>query len=516
MTLNSKLGLSFLVVALGVGTVGVAWVQRATIMKGQFDEFANLTTPALVALGQIKAASLEMAMASDRASGGEPPDGPVQEPAAASKQAMEQARAKSLEWLMVYHGVAARAGDQKLAGVVEQAASALTERATALAEGGTQAAGRSIGVRRSELHDAERIFARIIDSAIAAKVAKLKQERSAVGRSVNRAVRLSLAAVGLFVLLAVALGVFIAGTLARPIIKLSNDARIIGTGELAHRTTVRSNDEIGTLAQTFNQMTENLERTTVSKAALEKAYAELQRTQQQLVQSEKLAALGRFSAGVAHEVKNPLGIILGGVEFLGTRLPAADEDAKTALGLIEKSVHRADTIVRDLLKFARPSQLKTERVAPEELVNGTVALLTYGGALKQVSVSTRFAHGEAELEVDKNQIQQVLLNLMMNAVDAMPSGGSLTISTFSSVGDGRPGCRIEVADTGEGIASEQLGRLFEPFFTTKRDKKGTGLGLSISKTIVESHGGAMSVASEVGMGTTFAVILPARAKGGRG
>lgn len=242
------------------------------------------------------------------------------------------------------------------------------------------------------------------------------------------------------------------------------------------------------------------------------AEAALARAREQLAQSEKLAALGQFAAGVAHEVKNPLAIIQGGVEFLG--LKAQDEDTRQTVRMIEESVTRADTIIRDLLKFARPSAQKRETVSPEELVKATVSLLTYGGALKQVTVETRLEH-RATVDVDKNQIQQVLLNVMMNAVDAMPGGGSLTVTVApDALAGGRAACAIAVKDTGEGIAPEHLSKLFEPFFTTKRDKKGTGLGLSVSKTIVESHGGALRITSAQGQGTTVTLVLPAT--GGQG
>ncbi len=477
MTLNRKLSVWFVVVALIVGAAGVIWVQRAQVLKRRLNEFANLTTPALVALGQMKAAAIEFV--------------------AVPSQPSQEAYGRFREWLAVYRGVASDSGEQATADRLEEAGARLQRQA--VESGGT--------------HEAERAFAKDIDAAIALKLVALKRQREAVNRHAAAAVRLSILAVAVFAILAVGVGGLLAGSLARPIIRLSEDVARVGAGDLRHRTAVRSGDEIGALAQALNRMTENLERTTVSKAALEKAYAELQRAQQQLVQSEKLAALGRFSAGVAHEVKNPLAVILGGVEFLGQQLAGADADTKTALAMIEKSVQRADTIVRDLLKFARPSAASKERVRPEELVNGTIALLTYGGSLKQVTATTRFAHGETALEVDKNQVQQVLLNLMMNAVDAMPAGGSLTAATSLTRLADRPACAISVIDTGEGIAPEALPRLFEPFFTTKRDKKGTGLGLSISKTIVESHGGTLTVESAQGSGTTMTVTLPVSAEG---
>ena len=307
-----------------------------------------------------------------------------------------------------------------------------------------------VGPALATLRSVEGGFIKSIDRAIERQVQETRFQKAALRRDAGRAAHFSIWAAVLLALLAVGLGSFLGRT----------------------------------------------------------AEAALARAREQLAQSEKLAALGQFAAGVAHEVKNPLAIIQGGVEFLG--LKAADEETRNTVRMIEESVQRADTIIRDLLKFARPSAQQREAVSPEELVRGTINLLTYGGALKQVAVQTRVEAKAPRVEVDKNQIQQVLLNVMMNAVDAMPGGGSLTVTIEpSSLDGGRAACAVAVADTGEGIAPEHLAKLFEPFFTTKRDKKGTGLGLSVSKTIVESHGGVLRIASTQGKGTVVTLVLPA-------
>jgi signal transduction histidine kinase len=473
--IQQQLSVAFLVMALALCALGATWTQHVRSLQTQFNRFANWTTPLLVALGQLKATSLDMVVNNSGT-------------AAIGHQ----------EWRSLFAGVARDAGQDKLLAVVEEHDGAFLREWRAFTDG--------TGSRES-VEESQRRLQRVLDKAISIQVDRLKSERTVMARSVVTARRVSLAASAGAVLLAVALGVFIAGTIARPVIRLALDASIVGHGKLSHRTAVRAGSEIGELASSFNRMTERLEQTTVSKDKLMKAYEELQRAQQQLIQSEKLAALGRFSAGVAHEVKNPLAIILSGIDCIRTETPAGP-GLTESLDIIERSVHRADTIVRDLLKFARPSELQAEPVDPAELVDGTVALLQHSGSLKGVALARDYRHDGARVRADKNQIQQVLLNLMMNAVEAMPGGGSLRLATAAGDEAGRPVCRISVTDTGSGIAPEHLPRLFEPFHTTKRDRKGTGLGLSISKTIVESHGGTLTVASEVGKGTSMTVTIP--------
>jgi two-component system, NtrC family, sensor kinase len=230
------------------------------------------------------------------------------------------------------------------------------------------------------------------------------------------------------------------------------------------------------------------------------------------VQTEKLAALGRFSLGITHEVKNPLGIVLGGIEFLEIKLPGADQDIKTAIEKIKEAISRADTIIGNLLKFARPSELKTEKVNLKTLIDETLSLFKYRISSRNIEIITE---SEEELcsELDKGQMQQVFFNILGNAVDAMSAGGKIMIKIrraaplkFFVANDLR--AEIEITDTGEGISKDDLSKIFEPFFTTKRDKKGTGLGLSITNMIINNHKGTLTVESEPGKGTTFKIFLP--------
>ncbi len=254
-----------------------------------------------------------------------------------------------------------------------------------------------------------------------------------------------------------------------------------------------------------------------AEEALRQAYEELKDIQGKLIQSEKLAALGRFSAGITHEIKNPLSIIIGGIDFLAKKWSAGDEEARVALKKIKDAALRADHILMGLLKFSRPSKLSIERINPVELIKDTLSLLQYRMSLQNIQVYTEFEAEELIVNVDKSQIQQVLLNLLLNAVEAMSGKGKLSVQTYkevrSSLLAGKTACVIEITDTGEGISREDLAKLFEPFFTTKRDSKGTGLGLSISKMIIDNHQGNLMITSEKGEGTKVRLSLPLE-KGG--
>ncbi|MFA6610217.1 MAG: PAS domain S-box protein [Candidatus Omnitrophota bacterium] len=249
-----------------------------------------------------------------------------------------------------------------------------------------------------------------------------------------------------------------------------------------------------------------------AEEALKQTYLELKAAQHNLVQSEKLAALGRFSAGIAHEIKNPLGIILGGMEFLGSELEGCDDEIRIAIEKIKEATLKADTVLHDLLKFARPSALKKEKTNPNDLITNSLSLFKYR-VPSNVSITTELAKDEVYVNVDQNQLVQVLINILMNAVEAMPEhGGSVRIRIFETDMPEFPAkhghCVIEVCDTGEGIDKEDMAKMFEPFFTTKRDRKGTGLGLFIAKTVVDNNNGRLVITSESGKGTTIRIILP--------
>ena len=239
------------------------------------------------------------------------------------------------------------------------------------------------------------------------------------------------------------------------------------------------------------------------------AEEELKEAQQQLLQSEKLAALGRFASGVAHEVKNPLAIILTGTELLQLELANADETVRMVVKKIEEATLRADDVLKNLLKFVRPSRPEMAKVKPDDLVDDALSFFKYRAPSRNIEIRTQLLQEDMHIEVDKSQIQQVLFNLLLNSVEAMPNGGEIGVTIYKTVlAGGHPHCVIEVADTGGGISEDDLPKLFEPFYTTKREGQGTGLGLSISKTIMANHGGDLVVRSEPGKGTDVKLVLP--------
>jgi len=240
--------------------------------------------------------------------------------------------------------------------------------------------------------------------------------------------------------------------------------------------------------------------------ALERAHAELVATQAQLVQSAKLASIGQLAAGLAHEMNNPIGIILGFAQLIGQRY--GDEKLKGYAAAIEREAMRVRRIVEDLLGFARQTAAATTRIDLRQTADEALNLVEYQMTKENIRVHRRYSAEPAWVMADPDQVLQVLMNLIQNARQAMPTGGEMTVSTWSE----GSWSLIAVADTGVGISPENLERIFDPFYTTKPVGQGTGLGLSVSYGIIGRHGGDIQVASQVGAGTTFTIRLPAASK----
>jgi two-component system NtrC family sensor kinase len=310
------------------------------------------------------------------------------------------------------------------------------------------------------------------------------------------------------------IGYRLAQSIARPISRLRVVSQAVAAGDLNQNTGLHQTDEIGDLANAFDAMTVNLRERTAEAARLytetvqrnkdlAEANAKLQMAQQQLVQSEKLAAVGQLTAGIVHDVKNPLAIIIG----LAEEVPEhnqLDDFTRASLHTISESGRRANKIVSDLLKFAREATPDLARQDFRETVETVLRLTEYLARRARVHIVRDLPTEPVMVTYDAAQIEQVLMNLVQNAIQAMPGGGRLHLVL-------RPAAEavaLAIQDTGTGIAPQNLNRIFDPFFTTKPRGEGTGLGLSVSYGIVTRHGGRIDVESQLGAGTTFTVLLP--------
>jgi len=240
---------------------------------------------------------------------------------------------------------------------------------------------------------------------------------------------------------------------------------------------------------------------------LNKAYEDLKRSESMLIQSEKMASLGQLSAGIAHELKNPLSIILQGISYIqssvedGTLIDACDR--------IKKSAIRADIVIQSLLSFSRQAPPSFTEDDINALIEEALTMVEHQMNLRNIEVIRNYFLHIPKVRVDSNQIREVFINTLINAADAMKDGGTITLTTTAGTDrDGEPCVRAVITDTGTGIPGEILKKVFDPFFTTKTDSGGTGLGLSVTKGIVDRHHGSIAISSEEGKGTTVTITLP--------
>jgi two-component system, NtrC family, sensor histidine kinase HydH len=234
-----------------------------------------------------------------------------------------------------------------------------------------------------------------------------------------------------------------------------------------------------------------------------KDLTEVRTLRREVARSQRLASVGRLAAGVAHEIRNPLSSIKGFATYFKQRYPDRQDDQQTADIMIQE-VDRLNRVVGQLLEFARPVPVKPKPVSLQTLLDDSIKLITDRAAEKGISINIQNNTQVDEVRIDPDRINQILLNLYLNAIDSMENGGELKVE-ISSDGQGRD-VVIQVADTGHGISREDLSRIFEPYFTTK--STGTGLGLAIAHNIIEAMGGKITVESEKEVGTTFTVALP--------
>jgi two-component system NtrC family sensor kinase len=321
-------------------------------------------------------------------------------------------------------------------------------------------------------------------------------------------------------LIAVLTGLFVWRMVHIPVKKLTGGTERLTHGQLGYQLDIVSRDELGELALSFNQMSRQLREAReetdawaqMLEARVEEKTRELKHAHEQVMQSEKMASIGKLAATVAHEINNPLSGILTYAKLLRKWLDrdgwdtGRRDEVRGSLELIESESRRCGDIVRNLLTFSRSAPMNLQWVDLNQVIDRCVRLVQHQTELNNVQLQPQLAEDLPQVQCDPAQIEQLLLALMMNAIDALPHGGNLWVRSrmlpeVSSV-------QLEVQDDGVGISEEILPNLFEPFFTTKEKGHGVGLGLAISKGIAERHRGRIDVESKPGQGTKFTVTLP--------
>jgi len=310
-------------------------------------------------------------------------------------------------------------------------------------------------------------------------------------------------------------------TVHKPVRRLAEGTRHVAQGDLDYLLPETGQDEIGSLAVSFNHMTqelkkaqaENLQWTQTLEDRVRQKTEELERAYRSLTQSEKMASLGKLAAVVAHEVNNPLAGILTYSKLLsrmagkGFNENQRLSEAKNYLHLIEGESRRCGGIVKNLLTFARQTPINPQKNDLNEIVERCLLLIGHQMALQNIELEKSLEPHLPPLYCDTGQVQQALLVILMNAIEAMPQGGRLSVQ--SAYDPTRRLGRVVVTDEGPGIPPEVLSRIFEPFFSTKSEEgRGTGLGLAIALGIVQQHGGNIEVVSTPQKGTAFTVLLP--------
>lgn len=310
----------------------------------------------------------------------------------------------------------------------------------------------------------------------------------------------------------------------KPLERMTGTISRVEEGDLGARSGLKdAGDEIGRVAFHLDGLLDQLQQRERELRAwndelndrvgertreLELANRQLEATTKQLIMSEKLAAIGEITAGVAHEINNPIAVMQGNLDVVRTVLGPDGDELATEFRLIDEQIHRISQIITKLLQFAKPEEYAgyVERHVAAQVVSDSLPLVQH--LLNKAGILVeRDDHATRLVLMNRTELQQVLVNLIVNAIHAMPDGGMLVLRSRDETHSGRSGIRIEVADSGIGMTQEVLERIFDPFFTTKR-REGTGLGLSISQSLIARQGGTLTVESTPGRGTTFAIWLP--------
>jgi two-component system NtrC family sensor kinase len=282
-------------------------------------------------------------------------------------------------------------------------------------------------------------------------------------------------------------------TISRPLQRLTVAAVQVTEGGYGTEVDLRkSNDEIGLLAESFNEMSRKMAADIESLRAMN----------EKLMRADKLAAMGTLAAGVAHEVNNPLASISSLIQMM--RSENGSPDLREKLEMIESQIVRITRVTKDLTDFARARPGAKAHVGINGVIDTALRLAEFDSGFQKLSIVRNLAADLPDIFADADQLQQVVLNIFLNARDAMPDGGELNVSTRRIDNE----IAIEISDTGEGVDPKSAKQVFDPFFTTKAAGKGTGLGLAVCYGIVTAHGGRLELVQNGGRGATFIVTLP--------
>ena len=315
-------------------------------------------------------------------------------------------------------------------------------------------------------------------------------KRVKIHRTINRISMLPFAFLSIFVSLMILAITLYSKRLLGPLRVLQMKTKQVGSGDFTP-ISFKDNyhDEISGLIRAFNRMA-----------------TELEVNQENLVQARKMAALGTFTAGIAHELNNPINnISLTAETFISEYSGQLDADADEMLQDIIVQVERANDIVRNLLDFSHSKESSFSPLDIEDVTRSTLKLIKNQIKLSGIKLDIHVADSLPLVKGNARSLHQVFLNILINANNAMPNGGSITVNVYRDSADF---VRVDIADTGQGIAPNAMEHIFEPFYTTKSVGKGVGLGLSVAYSLINNHGGHIKVDSEIGQGTTFSVFIP--------
>jgi len=328
------------------------------------------------------------------------------------------------------------------------------------------------------------------------------RERAEIPVTMKRSLELFMVSLLTVIILGAVVNTRLAMSIVSPLRMLEKKTKNIAMGDFSEKIEVKGSDEIASLAQSFNRMEDHLK---LAVSSFEQTITQLREKQAQLVEAEKLASIGILTAGIAHEINNPLTSVLSFSELMLEQMPENDINYKR-LKIMIRDAQRAKTIVRELLSFAKENPIHPVLIDINRPVAEITESLAAQEAFKDIELTLDLAPGLPEIMADPVRIGQVVMNILLNASHSITPPGRISVETRTS-----ESCvEIVITDTGNGIPEEHINRIFDPFFTTKGTRKGTGLGLAISYGIIKKHNGSIEVKSALGKGSTFIVRLPIR------